>query len=143
MSRRPRCRGRRRYLVFSAWTWSSPCLNQSVRLRVEISSLRGFLDHLHHVARTRKESYMTGHELRRIGIGALGVETLEVWIDCPVLGRNDVPARNRLPRRRSHGGAEHRTVDRLLGGGKDPRPGRGKADTKHVVKLCTADVENT
>src|ERR1700732_5515661 len=30
MSRRPRCRGRRRYLAFSAWSWSSPFLSQCV-----------------------------------------------------------------------------------------------------------------
>src|SRR3954447_15299127 len=87
----------------------------------------------------RDEDDMAGLEFRRCRAHALRVEPLQVRVDGAVILGNDIPGRNRFPRRLLYRGAERGRVDRLLRCCHHTRLCWGQVSGKHVTELAAID----
>src|SRR5207244_3620736 len=112
-----------------------------IGIGVSPQSLCGVLDHLRHLLRMGEKSDVARCDLRRLCAGALRVKALEIGIDRAVVRRDDVPRRNRLPRRFRHRRAERGVVQRLLYRSHHARFGRPNVLAEVRAELCAIDVE--
>src|SRR6266480_3642491 len=102
-------------------------------------SLGSGLDDLHDLFGMGEKSDVARCDLRHLCAGALRVKALETGIDRAVVRRDDVPRRNRLPRRFRHRRAERGFVQRLLCRSHHTRFERRKVLAEVRAELCAID----
>ena len=114
----------------------------AVDVLIRRSSLRGSLYDPRDLLGTRDEHEVTASQLCGLGPHTVRHESLEVGVDRSILCRNDVPGRNRLPRRRRGQRLTKRAAgDRLLRGRECARLLRRQAIGEHLGILRRVDVE--
>src|ERR1043166_7507797 len=113
------------------------------RRRSRLMGTGRLLDPPRHDRRVRQERHMARLDLRRMRLGTLGIEALEIGIDGAVVLRDQVPGRNRLPCRLIDRRTEDVADDRLLCRGRDPCFTHRQVGGKDVAELRRIDPEET